>query len=50
MWTFLECISSAVYKIDRIDACIIAGAIFGFFIQLVIIALWEASSNRSKRE
>lgn len=50
MWAFLECVSSAFHKINEINACIIAGAIFGFFIQLVIIALWEANSNRVKRK
>ena len=41
MQSFLECVSSVVHKIDGQNACIIAGAIFGFFIELIIIVLWE---------
>lgn len=50
MQSLLECVSSVVHKIDGQNACIIAGAIFGLFIQLIIIVLWEASSNRVKRK
>ena len=50
MLAFFECVCSAVHKIDGQNACIIAGAIFGFLIELVIIAIWEANSNRVKRK
>ncbi|WP_336653578.1 hypothetical protein [Leclercia adecarboxylata] len=50
MLAFFECVSSAVHIIDGQNACIIAGAIFGFLIELVIIVFWEASLNRVKRK
>lgn len=50
MWVFLDYVSNALHKIDEKDACIIAGAIFGFFIQLIAVLLWEQHSNRVKRK
>jgi len=49
MLSFFEYASSAVHKIVGQNACIIAGAIFGFVIQLVIIILWGAISRRVKK-
>lgn len=50
MWLFLDYVSYAFHKIDEKDACIIVGAIFGFFIQLIAVLLWDSHSNSAKRK
>jgi|UPI0002E2D3FC hypothetical protein len=50
MWFFLEYVSATLQKIDYKSAWIIAGAIFGFFIQLIIVVFLDARLNRNERK
>ncbi len=50
MWLFLDYVSYAFHKIDEKDVCIIAGAIFVFFIQLITVLLWDSHFNSARRK
>lgn len=49
MWFFLEYVSATLHKIECKSACIIAGALFGFFIQLILVVFLDARLNRNDR-
>lgn len=50
MWFFLEYVSATLHKIDYKSACIIAGALLGFFIQLILVVFLDARLNRNDRK
>lgn len=50
MWLFLDYVSYAFHKIDEQNAYIIAGAVLGFFIQVVIIILWDSKLNYDSKK
>lgn len=50
MWLFFDCISAAINRINDENVYIIAGALSGFVVQLIIVAVLEARLSRHDRE
>jgi len=50
MWLFFDFLSTAIHRFNDENVSIIAGALSGFVVQLIIIAVLEARWSRREKE